>query len=59
MIPGVAEMKSQIAASHLDGKVVKHRSAHCEFHDGGGTEKPRPPQSLPQKAHCCGCRRFG
>jgi len=27
MIPGVAKMKNQIAASHLDGKVVKHQIA--------------------------------
>ena len=27
MIPGIAKMKNQIAASHLDGKVVKHQIA--------------------------------
>ena len=52
MMPGVAKMKSQLAAANLDDSAAQEAMRDYRFDDSTGTAQPRHSQEQPQEAHC-------
>ena len=59
LLPGVAKMKDQIAASGFDDKMVEAPARHHPFDDAKGTAQSRSAEGLSQEAHRRGLRRQG
>ncbi len=50
MLPGIAKMKSQIAAANLDDSLLKRQVAIIHVDDAQGAAQSRPAQGEPQEA---------